>query len=61
MKESLAKASAKKLENDDRVEWAEVDRNEKGIYIEARAIDRMAARDLKGDLDEYPVYVEVIS
>jgi len=59
MQSELAKATADKLNKDNRVESAEVEQNEKGVFVNVTAVDRMAARDLKGDLGEYPVYVEV--
>jgi len=55
----MAKAAAEKLRNDDRVETAEVSRNDQGVYVEVEASSRLSAQELKGDLGEYPVYVEV--
>jgi hypothetical protein len=59
MEQQIAKAAANELEDDDRVVEAEVSENDKGIFVMAHAKDRMAARSLKGDLHEYPVYIEV--
>ncbi len=59
MREQVAEATVEKLENDKRVRSAKIDRNSKGVFVAVDARDRMAARDLKGDLGEYPVYVEV--
>lgn len=61
MKQELAEATANKLREDDRVDTAEIDRNEKGIYVKALCHDRMAARELKGDLGAYPVFVQVMA
>lgn len=59
MEYELAEAAAEKLSKDDRVQDAEVDKNEKGIFVRAMANDRLDARDLKQNLDAYPVFVKV--
>lgn len=61
MKNELAQASAEKLSKDPRVDAAKVDRNDKGILVRVQATDSLAARDLRGDLSAYPVYVDVES
>lgn len=61
MKQAMAKSVANQLEDDDRVSHAEVTRNDKGMLVKATCVDRMAARSLRGDLHQFPVYVEVVS
>jgi hypothetical protein len=61
MKQELAEATVKKLESDKRVNEAKVCENDKGIYVEARARDRMAAQKLQQDLGSFPVFVDVVA
>lgn len=61
MKNELAQATKKKLAKDDRVREAEVDKNDKGVFVRARANDRMDARDLEKDLGAFPVFVKVVA
>lgn len=60
MKQQLAKATKEKLERDDRVVEASIERNDKGIYVEAKVENEIMRGELKGDLSQYPVWIDVV-
>lgn len=61
MKRELAKATMEQLREDDRVNDVLLDENEKGLFVEATASNRMDARSLRDDLNQYPVFVKVVT
>jgi len=60
MKLQMAEATEEKLEDDERVVDASVEMSDKGAYVEARVENQMKARDLRADLSQYPIWVDIV-
>lgn len=59
MRLEIAEAEKRQLEDDDRVESAEIKENYRGPYIEITPTDAVAAGQLKAEVDDWQTWVEV--